>query len=181
MVICRLTRPIQNLPTPDSSGLGWESKRRCSRLFPDYSFCSSRGCVLYPDVWSGSQKAHGPSRFSFPGRRRLPPVTPVNTGCLPADSSALPNYQVLKSEVTHPHFSSRFILWGKGVKNLRQTEARRRERRRGWFLSSGVPLLLLTKALVMLVCQQVFPPNPFIPTHIGRAVFVVNYIKIKHY
>lgn len=94
------------------------------RLFLYYSFCSSGGCVLYPDVWSGSRSGREStqplSAFLFPERRRRRPprMTPANTVCLPADSCALPNYQIPKSAVTHPHFSSRFILRGKGWEKL---------------------------------------------------------------
>lgn len=137
MVICRLTRPIQNLchppplpPPADSSGLGWESKRRCSdSTSVSFSTTPSAPPVLVSSTQTfglaavPGEKAHSPSRFFFffslsETRRRPPRVTPVNTECLPADSCALPNYQILKSAVTHPHFSSRFILRGKGAKKL---------------------------------------------------------------
>lgn len=68
MVICRLTRPIQNLPTPDSSGLGRESKRRCSRSTPVPLTTPSAPLAAVSSTQAfglAARKAHSPSRFLF--------------------------------------------------------------------------------------------------------------------
>lgn len=133
MVICRLMRPIQNPHSPPTV-LVLDGSQSSAAAIPHPSLSLLLLLLLWwlrplsrRLVWQPFQarKHTAPLGFSFSEhrRRRPPRMTPANTECLPADSCALPNYQILKSAVTHPHFSSRFILRGKGGKNSRQTEA----------------------------------------------------------